>query len=258
MRKIVLSALLLVPGAALASTAFDGTWKTRTDSVKTTGKADIFEVLDGVYTCESCVPEIKVKADGIDQKVTGHAYYDTVAVMVLSPTSIQIIEKQAGKRILGVTYSVSSDETTLTGKFLDYTGTQVATGTFTGTRRAPGPAGSHPVSGSWQMDRLSDANDALRTVSYQMTDEQFSMHWNGQSYNAKFDGKQYPVQHAPGQTMVSVKRIEHNTVDETVYRQGKAVDEIRLAAAKDGKTIEVTDKDLEHNQITTYTLDRQE
>ena len=90
-----------------------------------------------------------------------------------------------------------------------------------------------------------------------MTDQQFSMHWNGQSYDAKFDGKQYPVQNDPGQTMVSLKRVDANTVEETDSRQGKVTDEIHLAAAADGKSINVTDKDLQHDQITTFTLDKQ-
>ena len=188
--RIVTAALMLVPGMALASSVFDATWKVRPDSIKTTCKANEFQVLDGTYTCLSCVPEIEVKADGSDQKVEGQDYYDTVAVTVVSPSSIHIIDNKHGKRALAVTYEVSSDGNTLAGKFEDYTGTQVANGTFTETRRAPGPPGSHRVSGLWQPEQLHQANDAARTYAYEMTDDQFSMHWNGQSYNAKFDGKE--------------------------------------------------------------------
>jgi hypothetical protein len=90
-----------------------------------------------------------------------------------------------------------------------------------------------------------------------MTDEQFSMHWNGQSYDAKFDGKSYPVHNDPGHTTVSLKRIDANTVEETDSRMGKVTDEIHLAAAPDGHTLNVTDKDVQHDQITTFTLDKQ-
>jgi len=258
MRKIVMSALLLLPAAALASSAFDGTWQTRMDSMKITGKADQFQVLNGQYSCSSCDPAITVKADSTDQPVTGQAYYDTVAVVVVSPSSIKIINKLGGKQTLNVAYDVSTDGNTLTGKFEDYTGGTVATGTFTETRRAAGPPGSHRVSGAWQPGPLQQANDATRTVAYQMTSEQFSMHWNGQSYNAKFDGKPYPVQNDPGKTTVTLKRIDDHTVEEIDHRLGKVTDEIRLAAAKDGKTIEVTDNDVIHHQITTFTLDRQQ
>ena len=84
------------------------------------------------------------------------------------------------------------------------------------------------------------------------------MHWNGQSYNANFDGKPYPVHGDPGKTMVTVKRLDARTVEETDHRQGKVTDQIRLAAASNGKTIEVTDNDVIHHQITTFTLDKQE
>ena len=39
---------------------------------------------------------------------------------------------------------------------------------------------------------------------------------------------------------------------------GKVTDEIHLAAAKDGQSIEVTDNDVLHHQITTFTLDKQQ
>jgi hypothetical protein len=257
MRKLVMSALLLLPAAALAGSAFDGTWKTRTSSVKVTGKPDVMIVADGMYVCSSCVPEVKVKADGADHAVTGHPYYDTVAVAVLSPTSFEVTNKQAGKQIFIVTYTVSGDGKTLNAKFQDYTGAKLATGSFSETRSAAGPAGAHAASGTWQPGPMTAASDTTTTFGYQMTDQQFSMRWNGQSYDAKFDGKQYPVQNDPGQTVVSLKRIDANTVEETDSRQGKVTDEIRLAAAADGKTINVTDKDVQHDQITTYTLDKQ-
>ena len=256
--KIVTISLLLVPTMGLAASVFDGAWKLRPDSTKTTGKADQFQVLDGTYTCESCVPEINVKADGNDQKVKDHDYYDTVAVTVVSPSSIRIVEKKEGKRAFAVNYEVSNDGNTLTGKFEDYTGTQVANGTFTETRRTPGPPGSHRVSGLWQPAHLHEANDAARNYAYQATEDQFSMHWNGQSYNAKFDGNAYPVHGDPGKTMVTVKRLDARTVEVTDHRLGKVTDEIRLAAARDGKTIEVTDNDVIHQQVTTYTLERQQ
>ena len=156
-----------------------------------------------------------------------------------------------------MTYEVSTDGNTLTGKFQDYNGSQVASGTFTETRRTAAPPGAHRVSGSWQPEVLHEGNDALRTTVYQMTNDQFSMHWNGQSYNAKFDGKPYPVRGDPGKTMVTVKRLDARTVEETDHRQGKVTDEIRLAATPDGKTIEITDNDVIHHQITTFTLDKQ-
>jgi len=255
--KILITALLFAPAAALAGSAFDGTWKLRPDSVKSTGKPDVIVVADGVYTCSSCVPEIKVKADGTEQKVTGHAYYDTVAVTVLSPTSVQINDKKAGKPTLDLTYSVSADGKTLTTKVVDHTGAKTANQTFTATRVAAGPAGAHAISGSWQGGPVTAADEAASTVHYAMTADGFSMKWNGQSYDAKFDGKEYPLVGDPGHTRVTLRKIDDNNVEETDYRLGKKTDEIHLAAAADGKTVAVTDKDVQAGQTTTFTLDKQ-
>ena len=254
--RILISALLLVPAAALASSAFDGTWKTNLDSMKVTGKPDVYLLADGEYTCSSCDPELKVKADGAEHKVTGHAYYDTAMVKVISPTSDEIILKQGGKEFARISETVSADGTTLTGKFTNHVGAKVITGEVTEKRIASGPPGSHAISGSWQQGQLK-GDDTMRTVQYEMTPDHFTMHWNGQSYDAKFDGKEYPIVGDPGHTRVSLKRLDDNTVEEIDHRQGKVVDEIRLAAAKDGKTVQVTDKDMAHGQTTTYTLEKQ-
>jgi hypothetical protein len=255
--RIVISALLLMPAAALASSAFDGTWKGRVDSFKVTGKPDTFVIAEGTYTCTSCIPEIKIKADGADQKVTGHDYYDSVAVKIVNATTVERTNKLAGKLTGSASVTVSADGSTLTGKFTDYTGEKPASFTYTEKRVAAAPAGAHAISGSWQQNKVNDANDATTIVTYEMTPDHFTMHANGQSYNAKFDGKEYPVEGDPGHTVVSLKRIDDNTVVETDRRQGKITDEIRLAASKDGKTVAVTDKDPQHGQTTTYTLEKQ-
>jgi hypothetical protein len=255
--RILIAAALLLPAAALASSAFDGTWKGRVESLKVTGKPDVFAVVDGTYTCSSCSPAIKVKADGTDQKVTGHDYYDSIAVKVVDANTIEITEKRAGKVVDTFTRTASKDGSTLNSKFTDYNGEQPATGSFTSKRMASGPAGAHAISGSWQQNSLSNANDAVTVVSYEMSPDHFSMHANGQSYTAKFDGKEYPIEGDPGHTVVTLKKIDDYTVMETDRRAGKVTDEIRLAAAKDGKTIELTDKDPIHDQTTKITLDKQ-
>ncbi len=255
--RIWSAALLLAPVAAFAGSAFDGPWRVRDDSVKTSGKPDVVSLADGVYDCSSCVPKIKVKADGTDQKVTGHPYYDTIAVTVLSPASVRRVEKQAGKVVYEFTDTVSADGKTLTTKVTDHTGERTAKASFTATRVASGPAGAHAISGSWLGGPLSGADDTATTVHYAMTAEGFSMTWNGQSYEAKFDGKQYPVVGDPGHTMVKLRKIDDNNVEETDYRMGKVTDEVHLAAASNGKTVQVTDKDVQHGQTTTFELDKQ-
>src|SRR5205814_9221559 len=112
--RIFIAALLLLPAAALASSQLDGTWKSNVNSVKVTGKPDMYLLADGEYTCSSCDPELKVKADGAEHQVTGHSYYDTAMVKITSPTSDEGVLKQGGKEAMRFTDTVSADGTTPT------------------------------------------------------------------------------------------------------------------------------------------------
>jgi hypothetical protein len=55
-------------------------------------------------------------------------------------------------------------------------------------------------------------------------------------YSAKFDGKDYTVTGVPGADMVSVKRIDSNTVESTIKAGGQVVMTVRSTVSKDGKT----------------------
>jgi len=256
--RIPVTALLLAPAVAFAGSSLDGTWKSRLDSFKVTGKPDTFVLADGTYTCSSCNPELKVKADGMDHAVTGHAYYDSATVKVINPTTIEQTFRRGGKVIGKETDTVSADGKSYSGTFVNYDGTKEVTGSFTEKRVSAGPAGSHAISGDWMADQLTAGNDAMRIVDYHMTSDGFKMSANGQSYDAKFDGKEYPVTGDPGHTTVTLKRLSANAVEETDHRQGKVTDVIRIATAADGKTIKVDDKDEAHGQTVTFTLDKQQ
>jgi hypothetical protein len=255
--KKLLTLLCLAPSLALAGTAIDGTWKTKVDSVKISGPPDAYEISQGMYHCTSCVPQIMVKADGTDQKVSGHDYYDTIAIKIVSDHALQTTRKKGGKIMGTDAASVSADGRTLTEEWVDYSGTKPAKGTNGSRRLTAGPTGSHAISGTWQQDQFSGASDSLVTVKYESTADGLKMLWNGQSYDAKFDGKEYPITNDPGNTMVSLKRIDANTIEETDRRGGKVTDIIRTVAAADGKSASVEDADQVHNTKMTYTMMKQ-
>jgi len=181
---------------------------------------------------------------------------DTATVKVTGPDAIEITLKKDGKEFAHMVDTVSADGNTLTTRFRNHLGNQELTGTSAERRVAAAPAGSHPVSGSWQQQSF-DASDAVRAIQYKMTADGFQMSWAGQSYDARFDGKEYPVNADPGKTTVVLKKIDPRTVEETDHRDGKIVDEFRMTVAADGRTISVRDKDLTHEQTTTYTLQKQ-
>jgi len=255
--KALLTLAFLLPISALAASGFDGTWKTRLDSVQFSGKPDVFEIVDGIYSCDNCVPAYKIKVDGTDQPVPGHAYVDMEAVNIVSPSTVEFTDKKAGKIIFSQSLSVSADGSKLTSKFTSNTGEKPITGSYTEKRLKAGPHGSHAISGTWQQDSLPDLADAGRSVTLSTTTDGLKMIYNGQTTDAKFDGKQYPTVGDPGKTMVSLKKVDDRTIEETDRRLGKVTDVIVWSLAADGKTISLSDTDPQHETKTTSILDKQ-
>jgi hypothetical protein len=248
---------LLLPVMALAKSPFDGTWMQKVDSIKVTGKPDVFDLSNGMYNCSSCVPAYKIKADGTDQPVPGHDYLDHEAVKVVNATTVEFTDKKAGKVMETYTDSVSADGATLTGKFTFNGGEKPISGGFTEKRAAAGPAGSHAISGTWQPGPMSDLSDAARTSMMQSTDNGMKITWNGQTLDAKFDGKDYAWTNEPGHTMSSLKKVSDNQIEETDHRGGKVTDISTYTVSADGKWITAIDDDQIHGTKTTSMMQKQ-
>jgi hypothetical protein len=250
-------AALLLPGAVHAAGPFDGTWKTKLDSIRIDRPPDVYELKDGVFRCPSCQPGYTVKADGTDQKVAGHSYYDSVAVLPLDAGSVRITDKLAGKAMYEMTLRVSADGKTLDVAFQDLSGAKAAAWKQVSTRVAPPAPGAHAISGSWKTSGIPGASDEGTVIAYHMTADGMQMHYNGLSYDARFDGKPVPTANDPGKTLVSLKRISENVVEETDTREGKVTDILRMTVAPDGKTMTVVDRDPAHDTTMSFTMVRQ-
>jgi hypothetical protein len=258
MKKLLFIVVLLASATLFAQTPFDGTWVTKLDTAKFPTKPDKYSLTNNMYECLTCVPKVSVKADGNDQKVTGHPYYDTIAVKVVNASSVEFIQKKEGKVLYADTATVSADGKTLSDKFTDTSGTQPVTGEMISTRVSAGPAGSHPLSGAWRTSKFSNISSNGLTVTYQGTADGLKMSdQNGNSYDAKFDGKDYPIQGDPGHTMVSLKRVGNDTIEETDKRDGKVAGVARMTVSKDGKSIQVEYTDKLHGTTTSYTMEKQ-
>jgi len=258
MKKLLLGLTLLVSGMLFAQTPFDGTWMMKLDTAKLPTKPDKYSLNHNMYECLTCVPKVAVKADGTDQKVTGHPYFDTMAVKVVNASEVEIIQKKDGKVMYTDTATVSSDGNMLNDKWTDTTGTQPVTGEATSKRVAAAPSGAHALSGSWRTEKLSNISNNGLTVTYQGTENGLKMSdQNGNSYDAKFDGKEYPINGDPGHTMVSLKRIGNDTIEETDKRDGKIVGVFRITVSKDGKSLAAEYDDKQHGTKTSFTMEKQ-
>ena len=65
---------------------------------------------------------------------------------------------------------------------------------------------------------------------------------HGYSYTANFDGKDNPVTGSPMIDAVAYKKIDDNTYEGTSKKAGKVVSNVRIAVAKDGKSMTVSVK----------------
>ena len=252
----IVALVALIPTVALAKNPFDGTWKLRIDSMKFTGKPDVFELKDGSFTCKNCAPPYTIKADGTMQKTPENPYRDHASLKVTGPASVEWTIQRAGKTLTVVKMSVSADGQTLTSTNTDYQGASPVTGTVVEKRIAPAAAGAHPISGSWQTERLTDETPAGLISTLTATDNGLKMEYNGMVTDAKFDGKEYPTVGDPGHTMVTLKRLSDHQIEETDRREGKVTDVILWTVATDGKTLSFSDEDKAHETTVSWTMDR--
>jgi hypothetical protein len=262
--KILIAAALasaaFLPAQAMADSPFDGTWKADMSSVKMPTKPDIYVLKDGMYDCKTCTPPYSIKADGSDQPVTGHPYFDTVAIKVVDDHTIQETDKKNGKTVATSSVTVTPDGKTASFEFTDSSNTNAAPVTGKGTQQqvAKGPAGSHAISGSWVTTAFANLSDNGTTLTYKTDGDMLTMtDLTGQSFTAKMDGTEAPYKGDPGITTVSVKAIGKHTILETDKRGSKIIDTLRSTVSMDGKSMSVAYDDKLQNRTTTYMATKQ-
>ena len=126
-------------------------------------------------------------------------------------------------------------------------------GKFDSERIGSAPAGANKVSGEW---RPVTSEDVI-TITYKATVDGFAMSDpTGDSYAARFDGKEYPFTVDPGVTSVSVKKIDETTIEEADKRKGKLIAVSRMTVDPDGKTMKITVEDKLRNATINWTADK--
>lgn len=247
--------LLLCPIGAMAEGPFDGTWKIDMSKVQMPKKPDVLLLKDGMYECKTCVPPISIKADGQDHAITGHPYFDAMAVQVVDAHTVKETDKKGGKVVATSTTTVAPDGKSAHFEFSDSSNTSGAPVTGSGELKqvAAGPAGSHALSGSWitaSMDRMSDN---ATEITFKEEGGMMSMNApTGQSYRARMDGTEVPYKGDPGITSVTVKKTGKNTMVETDKRDGKVIAVLTSIVAADGKTMHVLFDDKLRNRTMTF------
>jgi hypothetical protein len=259
MNKSLFVLLLLPIFACAAQSPFDGTWKVYFNDLHppSIANADFtWEIQKGTYQCSACpdmAGPIQIKADGTDQPVQGRRAFDTLAIQVVDDKTINATEKRDGKIVESVKNTLSADDKTLTRDTTSHLegSKQPFTETTTLARVAASPAGSHAISGSWQL-QPPPVTPIQYTVTYKSSPDGLMMTTiSGQSFDAKFDGKDYPIKGTTGRT-VSLTKVNDIWIDETDKLDGKIVGVNHMTVSADGKTLTIK---LENEaQGTTITL----
>jgi hypothetical protein len=237
MKKLSL-VLLLLPLSVFAQSAFDGTWKTNMSEAKISQKPIVFAVDKGMYTCDSCVPKVSIKADGQDQNVAAPARdYDMLAVKVVDPNTVQFAAKKGGKPVFEQTRTASADGKTLTVTSTNYNadGSAPYKSEAKLAQVSKGPAGSNAISGSWRIAN-AQTDDPGTLSTYKSTSDGLSASSpTGQSWEAKFDGKESPVKGVFANETVSLKKVNDHTIEATFKRDGKLYSTEKMTVSSDGK-----------------------
>jgi hypothetical protein len=212
-----------------------------------------------MYICSTCDPKINIKADGQDQKVTGSPYNDTQSVSVVNPNTVQIVGKKSGNVVSRIVETVSPDGKTLTEKmeFHPPDSTQAVTATGIYSRVGEPETGAHGVSGSWKREKYESVSNNGLTFTYAMSGDGLNYKAStGESYSAKFDGKDYPYNGDPGTTSVVLKKIDDHTFQETYKRKGEVVGSARILIAPDGKTLTIMSQDTLRGRTDSFVADK--
>jgi hypothetical protein len=254
--KNLLVLLLFASAPLFAQGHFEGTWEMKMDTLEFAGTPEEYVLNEGMFHCSSCVPKVDVRTDGSDQKVTGHPNFDTISVRVVDASSVQFAYKKDGKPTFACTETVSPDGTAMTEEFTNTIEDQPVSGRARFARVSQGPSGAHALSGSWSMRTIKNDSREGPLSTYVSTKD--GMKWsdgNSQSYDAKFDGKGYPVRGDPSR-MVSLKRIGDDTIEETEKQDGKVLRVTLMTVSKDGKSMRVESTDKQRGGTMTYTAEK--
>jgi hypothetical protein len=255
--KCLLALILLLPPPLSAQSRFNGTWEMKMDTIELSGPPEEYVLQDGMYHCITCVPRVDVRANGSIQRLSGHSGFDSITVRVIDARSVAFTQFKGGLPIFACTETVSPDDTTMTEEFSETPSIQRVTGHATFTRVAHGPSAAHALSGSWQMRTIRNVAALGPMTTYEIVQNGLKVSEGSYVFEAKFDGKDYPVKGQPNQ-QVSLTLIDANAIERVDKTNRKVVRIDRITVAKDGKSMRVESDDKVRGSTMTFTAEKRD
>lgn len=238
---ILVAALpLLAAASATRDHPLTGRWVADLDS-QSGLPTDVYLIANGTYGCESCTPPRRYPADGRLRPVDPSGNVRESVTIVDSRTISTRIEQPDLRRV--TTMRVARN-----GRTADYLSVDRRVGIsgelrtrYVARRTAPGPPGSHAVSGTWQGVRYVSVPEELRTTCLTDTGDTLVYRTGtGFSYRARYDGEFVPIQGPyDGSVSVALERVSPHRLVET-RRQGARTIQVRTyTVARDGRSMEM-------------------
>jgi hypothetical protein len=197
-------------------------------------------LVNGIYDCQSCSPPYKIKADGLDQPISGNPYYDTLSIATVDERKVMKTANKGGRTMAESEVVVSADGKIETERQTLYFMAPRPIGMTThSSRLSAGARGSHLVSGAWRMTDSDVSNHAEDTIFHINGDTLEMSDRMGRSFAAKLDGTEAPYKGSDEFTSVSLKKIDGHTIEESDKRGGKVVKISLWSIGPDGKTMHV-------------------
>jgi len=241
----IIAAALASSAPAGAVSPVSGTWVAELGSQQGL-PSDRYVVKDGIYSCESCQPRRRYPADGRPHAVAGApGTSESVAIVDGAAISTRIVQPDLDRT---TRMRVARDGRTATYVSIDRRrGISGPLRTeYLARRVAPGPTGSHAVSGTWQGVRYVSVPVRLRTTILTERGDALS-YWSGSgySYTARYGGPFVPIEGPyDGGISVSVRKDGPYRVVETRRRGSRDVQVRTYAVAPDGRRMEMATTDL--------------
>jgi hypothetical protein len=258
MKRLLFGVLLLLPAIVFAQSPFDGTWKTNMSESKLSQKPYVYSVNNGMYDCDTCAPKVHVKTDGQDQPVTGQTY-DTLAVEVVDASTVHMTTKKAGKTMGDQIRKASADGKTMTISVTSHPadGSEPVKTEVHLARISAGASGSNATSGTWRLQDLNEDSAGI-TSAWKGSGDGISVSSpTGVSWEAKLDGKEYPVKGVYGNETVSVKKLGDHAIEVTYKLDGEINSVDKVTASSDGTKMTTVSDNKRTSRVSTYLDEKQ-
>jgi len=180
-------------------------------------------------------------------------------VQIVDANTIHLTGKKAGKTEFEATRTASQDGKTLTASRTDYPvdGSQPFKVEVKWTRVSKGSAGSNATSGSWRFENANVDASGL-TSTWKSEGDGLSVSTpTGESWEAKFDGKDYPVKGTYANETVSLKSLGDHSIEVTYKRDGKIETVDKIPVSPDGKKMTTVADNKPTGRLSTYIDEKQ-